>query len=575
MARLKRTQQAQGDESIPFWRLAGAAGALLAAFQLRWGDALRLPFINDDFLFLDKTRAAPLPALWGFDQLAFHWWRPWSRETHYWAVQQLAGADPAVFHAVNAALWIAVLGAFWSLVRRGSGGNAAAWALAAAAAMAAWGLPLLWVAGVQDLWMLLASLLALHAWASDRRALAAAAYVIALLSKETSALLPAVLFVWDVCVARRSPRHALGRLAPLAAVAAAWVFLHPRLGGQLWQQVTLERVEDASRLAPPLALLRAMGVALNVDHGPSAGMDWGLALGTGLATGVALLTLLWLLRTPRSTHVPTTATPALAGVGAAWALVGFAPLLLPGLGFHAYYALFGALGVLFALAPLLGRHAGLATASVALLALLGGVRDHAPSLDWGDAPYQRRAAALLDVMRADLLRKAPRPAPHTRFFFVRVPDRVGFMAGDGPALRIWYDDPSLSGGFYSSYRRRAAGTPRGDDLFFRLDSLTGWVPVIRGPEPVAAAIAANARWERDHIVLAQAMAAGMDWQAAAAEFEKLARAFPDNASHAFDAAVSLGEAGDMPGSYRWLAEAAGRPGATEEMRAAAAAVHRP
>lgn len=559
---------------LPLWRLAAAAGALLAAFLLRWGDALQLPFINDDFLFLDRTRVATLPALWGFDHLAFHWWRPWSREMHYWAVQHLAGADPAVFHAVNAALWIGVLGAFWALVRRSAGASAAAWALAAAAAMSAWGLPLLWVAGVQDLWMLFASLLALHAWASDRRTLAVAAYAVALLSKETAALLPALLFAWDVVVARRSVREALGRLLPLVVVAGVWALLHPRLGGQLWQGVVLEHVEDDSRLSAARVLLRAVGVAFSLDHWAPVGMDWRRALGTGLTAAVPLLTLLWLLRPPRATPASTIAKGSLAALGAAWALLGFVPLLLPGLGFHAYYALFGALGVVFALAPFLGRHAGIATASVALLALLGGVRDHAPSLDWGDPPYQRRAAAILQGMRADLLRKVPRPAAHSRFFFVRVPDRVGFLAGDGPALRVWYGDPTLSGGFYSAYRARPAGTPHGEDRFFRLDSLTGWVPVVQGPESLTVAQAANPRWERDHVALAQALAAGADWQGAAAEFEKLAHAFPQDASHAFDAAVSLGAAGDMPGAYKWLAEAVRRPGATPEMRAAAAAAQK-
>ncbi|MEO5988053.1 MAG: hypothetical protein ABIU54_07645, partial [Candidatus Eisenbacteria bacterium] len=357
-------------------------------------------------------------------------------------------------------------------------------------------------------------------------------------------------------------------------VAGVWTLLHPRLGGRLWQHVELESVADASRLPPALSLVRALGVPLNLDRWPAFGPDWRLALVTGLCSGAALITLMWMLRPYRSVAAPVPAPRAVVTFGAVWASVGFAPLLLPGLGFHAYYALFGALGVLLALSPFFGRHAALATASVGMLALLGGVRDRAPSLDWGDAPYQRRAAAVLEGMRADLLRKAPRPAPHTRFFFVRVPDRVGFMAADGPALRIWYDDSTLSGGYYSSYAPRAAGAPEGEDRFYRLDSLSGWVPVIRGAEPLAAAMAANPRWERDHFALAQALAAGADWRAASVEFEKLARAFPQDASHAFDTAVSLGQAGDMPGVYRWLAEAARRPGATDEMRAAAAAATR-
>ena len=552
-------------------RLAAAASALLAAFQFRWGDALRLPFINDDFLFLDKTRAASLPSLWGFDRLAFHWWRPWSRETHYWAVQRLAGADPAVFHAVNAALWISILAVYWALVRRSAGAAAAGWALAAAAAMAAWGLPLLWVAGVQDLWMLLASLLALHAWASDRRGLAALAYAVALLSKETAALLPVVLFAWDVLLAQRRPREAMVRLLPLAAVAVLWAGLHPRLGGQFWQHVNLERAADTSRLSPLGALRRALLVPFNLDLWPGIGMDWKRGLGTGIVVAGTLLAMFWFLRPPGNPSPDTARARAHLRLGGVWALMGFAPLLLPGLGFHAYYTLFGSLGILFACAPFLCRNPWLASVSIAVLALLGGVRDHAPTLDWGDAPYQRRAGALLQSMRVDLLAKLPSPAPHTRFFFVRVPDRVGFLAADAPALRVWYADPTVSGGYYSAYAPRAAGTPAGEDRFFRLDSLAGWIPVIAGGEDVPAALAANPRWERDHLALGQAFAAAGDWRAAATEYEKLARAFPANPSHAFDTAASWSEAGDLTAAYRWLVEAARRPGATHEMRAAAAA----
>lgn len=570
MARLRATPRTGSAASFALWRLAAAAGALLAAFQFRWGDALRLPFINDDFLFLDKTRAASLPALWGFDRLAFHWWRPWSRETHYWLVQRFAGTDAAVFHAVNAALWIGILASYWALVRRSAGAAAAGWALAAAAAMAAWGLPLLWVAGVQDLWMLLASLLALHAWASDRRGLAVLAYAVALLSKETAALLPAVLFGWDVLIGQRRPREALLRLLPFAAVAVVWAGLHPRLGGRFWQPVPLERVEDASRLSPLGALGRALLVPFNLDRWPGSGMDWRRGLGTGIAVAGPLLAMLWILRPARHGGSDSAPAHAHARLGLVWALMGFVPLLLPGLGFHAYYTLFGALGVIFACAPWFARNLWIASASIAVLAMLGGVRDHAPTLDWGDAPYQRRAGALLESMRVDLLAKLPHPEPHTRFFFVRVPDRVGFLAGDAPALRIWYGDPTLSGGYYSSYRPRPAGTPVGTDRFFRLDSLAGWIPVLAGAEQIPAALAANPRWELDHVALGQAFAAAGDWRAAATEYEKLAKAFPLNPVHAFDAAASWNEAGDLAAAERWLVEAARRPGSTDEMRAAAA-----
>ncbi|MBI5169661.1 MAG: hypothetical protein HZA61_09250 [Candidatus Eisenbacteria bacterium] len=549
-------------------RLVVAALALLAVVALRWPDVLRAPFVNDDFLFLDRTRAASLPSLWGFDGLAFHWWRPWSRETHYWAVQGLAGANPAVFHAVNAALWLAVVALFWAFVRRIAGGRAAAWAAAACASLAAWSLPLLWVAGVQDLWMLVWSLAALLAWSADRRALALGGYAMALLSKETAALLPAVLLAHDVLLARRPWREAIARALPFAVVALAWGALHPRLGGQLWRPVTLEHVDDPTRLSPPVAFARGLLVALNLDRVPVPMPDWGAIAFPALALAGALLVLAGALRPENEAPAPHPRA-AVTRFALAWAAVGVAPLLLPGLGFHAYYASFAALGVLLALGAWAGGNAAVAGVTLALLAVLGTARDRTPSLDWGDAMYQRRAAALNAAMRDDLLRKLPEPGAHARIFFVRVPDRIGLVQGDAPALRVWYGDSTLRGGFYSAYRPRAAGEPRGADYFFRHDSLAGWVRVHAGEENLEAELALNPRWVTDHRSLAAAFVAAGDYAAAATEHEKIAGVLAASSDAAFDAAASWAAAGDTRRAMQWASEAARRPDARPEVVQAA------
>lgn len=549
-------------------RLVAAVAALLAVVALRWPDALRAPFVNDDFLFLDRTRAASLPSLWGFDGLAFHWWRPWSRETHYWAVQAIAGANPAVFHAVNAALWVAVVALFWAFARRVAGGRAAAWAAAACASLAAWSLPLLWVAGVQDLWMLAWSLAALLAWSADRRALALGAYALALLSKETAALLPAALLAHDVLLARRSWRECATRMAPFAVVALAWAGLHPRLGGRWWHPVVLEHVDDPTRLSPPLALARGLLVALNLDRVPAPLPDWSAIAFPSLALAGALVVLAGALR-PEGEDTPAHANGAVLRFSLAWAAVGVAPLLLPGLGFHAYYASFAALGVLLALAPWAGAHAAVTTVTLALLAALGVARDRTPSLDWGDAMYQRRAAVWNAAMRDDLLKKLPRPGAHARVFFVRVPDRIGLVQGDAPALRVWYGDSTLRGGFYSAYRPRAAGEPAGEDYFFRHDSLGGWVRVHAGDENLAEELAFKPRWETDHRTLAAAFVNAGDYAAAAKEHAKIAMVLENDSDAAFDAAASWAAAGDTARALQWAREAARRPNARPDVVRAA------
>src|SRR5206468_8926643 len=138
--------------------------------------------------------------------------------------------------------------------------------------------------------------------------------------------------------------------------------------------------------------------------------------------------------------------------------------------------------------------------------MLHVAQSETPSRDWGSEWYQGRAAAFVQYMRSDLKAKQPKPPPHSRLFFTSVPNNVGFMTDGAPALRIWYGDPTLSGGFYRDYRRRGPSTPAGPDFFFRYDSTAGWVEIVKGAEHLAAARAANPRWEGDHRELATMMA---------------------------------------------------------------------
>ena len=82
MAALKRSG-VRGGTALPAGRAVGLSLLLLFLFA-RFRDGLGLPFLNDDYVFLDHVSQKPFGALWGFQELAFHWWRPWSREFHYW-----------------------------------------------------------------------------------------------------------------------------------------------------------------------------------------------------------------------------------------------------------------------------------------------------------------------------------------------------------------------------------------------------------------------------------------------------------------------------------------------------------
>src|SRR5439155_16002971 len=180
-----------------------AVSALLGAYLLAaWGFALPMSFISDDWQILASVRTAGFADLWGGRELLWRWWRPWSRELHFWTLFRLSGPDPLAFHAVSFALWLGVLVLFFTLARRAAGARIAAIAAAGFAALAAWSGTLLWAAGVQDLWMLLWVLAFLHAFARQHTRLALGALALALLSKETAVVAPAIAFAWALLAGR-------------------------------------------------------------------------------------------------------------------------------------------------------------------------------------------------------------------------------------------------------------------------------------------------------------------------------------------------------------------------------------
>ncbi|MCC6350804.1 MAG: hypothetical protein IT347_14550 [Candidatus Eisenbacteria bacterium] len=541
--------------------------ALVAALALAWRyrDAFRLPFLNDDYVFLDATAHRPFASLWGFDRLFFHWWRPWSREWHYWLLQRLGGPSEPLFHLANLLLAFLALALFHDLARSLLGRARAAFALAAAAAMSAWALPLLWSAGSQDLWMIVWSLAALAAWRRGRRAPAFAAYALALASKETAAPLPLLFVAWDAWIARRDPVVAFARALPAALIAVPWALAHPHLGGRWLRHVEIGPVPASLQLSGPLALGRSALALTSADARLAPEGGWGAAL-LGALPAALLLSGLVLAAAVFADRREAARRGALP-FGLAWCACGWLPLLLPGLGWHAYYGLFGALGAWLAIATLV-RPDALAVAAIAVFSFAASARDATPSADWGDASYQRRAGALLGTLRGRLLAIAPHPEPHTRFWFVSLPNNIGFLQGDGPALRTWYGDPTLRAGFFSAWRPAPEGAP-GKDRFFKWREGAGWTELVPGPENAAAAMAANPLWGADHMALARTFADAGAWKEAAREFEKVATALPRDAEPAYNAAVSRASLGDSLAMARWLAEARRRPVVSERLRAAA------
>jgi hypothetical protein len=477
-------------------------------------------------------------------------------------------------------LWVAVIGLYFALVRRIAGTRAAALAAAAVTALAGWGVLLVWSQGAQDLWMLFFALLALHAVLRDRPGRALAAQLLALLSKETAALLPVAAFGLEWLVRGRRPAAALRRVAPMLALAVAWAVLHPLLGGRLWWPRPHEALPG---LHPPAAIVagRTLLALVNLHEWPTPEAGWAAALRTAVPGLLVLLALVVLLardgRRGRSARpaLLRTLTPASPGRAAAfgglWALCGWGPLFMPTIGWHAYHGLFGALGAWLALAVPLARVPRAAWLAVAVLAVLRAGQATTPVHDWGTEWFQRRAATFSEESRAELLRLRPTLPPGSRVFLSGAPGGAGLLPGGGqsPPLRYWYRDHALRVAAWERYRQRAGDDTEGEDVFLRYDRAAGWREVAPWASAPDTAAGTAPPWRDDLERLAVVLARGGDWEGAFAAYERLARAFPVEPTYTYYAGLSRAASGDSAGARRWVLAAAALPAADEEILAAA------
>ncbi len=140
--------------SSPAWTRYGVWPALAliaaAAFILHPG-ALGAPFYGDDFQFLDQVRGRSLWATFAATDPVGGYFRPLSRQVLFWVVARASGESPLAFHLVNATLWLAVLVALFTLIRRIAGERAAAMGVAFLALHYASDVPLMWASDAQDL----------------------------------------------------------------------------------------------------------------------------------------------------------------------------------------------------------------------------------------------------------------------------------------------------------------------------------------------------------------------------------------------------------------------------------------
>ena len=180
-------------------------------------------------------------------------------------------------------------------------------------------------------------------------------------------------------------------------------------------------------------------------------------------------------------------------LGLGWALVGVLPLFMPSVIWQPYYTIFGACGAWIGIGALLMGSGLLRGAVILVLGLLSGVRDGTVTSDWSNLQVLRFGSAFMGRTEQALRSAHPTHPRNTRVFFTGVPLRTVFVLGGGnvPALRVWYEDDSIQGHYWSDYRPRDTGQPLGPDLFFRFDSKLNWREIIPADDSAALARVAH------------------------------------------------------------------------------------
>jgi len=342
--------------------------------------------------------------------------------------------------------------------------------------------------------------------------------------------------------------------------------------------------------SPPFVLAQSVRMLVNLDLVPRPSDGWAGAIGRAWPGMLALAALVlwgaWASRREVAHAAAPVAPGRVALFGAVWALLGWLPLLSPWVRWHPYYGLLGALGAWLAIGALVSRFTVPVAALVAALALLRAGQAYTPWLDWWTEWLEHRAGDFLAVMRDDLRRVAPHPAPHSRLWFVQVPSYAGFLTEGAPVLRVWYGDTTLTGGFFRDYHPRVAssGEPVAasgervassgeraassgyEDRFFRFDSLGGWVELKPGD---TTSTEGGEAWASGLRELAATFATAGEWSRAAVDFERVARARPDQPWAAIEAGVARGMAGDTAAALAWVHRADAMPGAPDSVRRAA------
>ena len=444
---------------------------------LRYHYVFGISWFKDDFLFLDLARQLSFSETWGFRDAIGNAYRPLTRNVYFWMGREIAGHNPVPYHVFNLAVALSGLLLCFVVFRhliagaeeggrrrkapQSTGGAFAAEGPALLgtflfAAHPAAATPLTWVCGIQDLLAVALVLAAAYAHLTRRRILYTLCFMGAVLSKEPAVFLPGILWFYDRVVLGERPGIAARRqLIPLVFVAF-WLVCNRWLP---WNDLGATIHAEPGKPSPLgradlHTLIFTFRSLLLLE--PIRGFEWryGIPATIGMvALSVAVLAVVQTL------HWPKRGNLWLVVVGILWSASSILPVMAVNSHF-VYYAYYPALGALLAVVAALIVIARwvpktaqvltmLISATLAGLLTIGAGYKYDESHH--DAHSIRRGAKYLQSISNDLKRMHPRFPPGSRSYFWKIPAHIGFLVGDGQALRVWYDDAGIQARFLSEY----------------------------------------------------------------------------------------------------------------------------
>jgi hypothetical protein len=432
--------------------------ALVIMVATRLVPATRIGFYNDDFLYLDAVARGAWPYALLHPLSVGGYLRPFSRDLHFTLAHALFGTNPLPYHWVNLLLVLASVALVWVVARRVCGSRGALLAASMFGSSHAFAVLVGWVSGVQDLWALVWALAA-TAWMQRRRtALSAVCFALALGSKESVALLPFVLVALDPPGGTAALRWK--RCIPHFAILAVWTVWYASVRGS---ESSLSWNTGAAIALPWRFTLTALGI-----EGPRLWPKWLVQAPplVPLLSATAVGLILW--RLPRQTVEHRTMLAWML-----WTVLMGIPILAVADQWSAYYFVLPLAGLCVAVGVGSEGWPGAVVAPLPLLLLISSQASiHVgfdPRRELDDPSISRVSVGRLfrgdhfaRVVGSQLRAMLPSPPDSALFLMSGVPANNGLFSGDGPGIRVLYQNPTLASQFLGQVD---AGTPFHRPLF--------------------------------------------------------------------------------------------------------------